>query len=391
MTRGAGDGDVGLAGNFGTANSIETIDAGGNDVVGDWRSQTLDFSETSLENVDAIRGEGGNDRITGTAGDDTIIGGTGNDVLNGGAGNDSFIQNEGDGHDAFYGGEGSDTVTRGAGDGDVGLAGNFGTANSIETIDAGGNDVVGDWRSQTLDFSETSLENVDAIRGEGGNDRITGTAGDDTIIGGTGNDVLNGGAGNDSFIQNEGDGHDAFYGGEGSDTVTRGAGDGDVGLAGNFGTANSIETIDAGGNDVVGDWRSQTLDFSETSLENVDVIRGEGGNDRITGSSGDDTISGGAGNDVALGEEGNDTYVMTPFEGNDYFDGGEGGGWTDAIDVSAVAANDPDNPWTVEVDGVQVEYDIAANALELNPDTAGVITFGDGSELSFEGVERIEW
>jgi len=375
------------------------------EIRGTWRSETIDGTDGN----DVIYGEGGNDRLNAGDGNDVLIGGDGSDTLNGGAGNDTFIQNAGDDNDAFYGGEGDDTVVRGDGDGDIGLAGNFGAANSIETIDAGGNDVVGDWRSQTLDFSETSLENVDEIRGEGGNDRITGTSADDTIIGGDGSDTLNGGAGNDTFIQNAGDDNDAFYGGEGDDTVVRGDGDGDIGLAGNFGAANSIETIDAGGNDVVGDWRSQTLDFSETSLENVDEIRGEGGNDRITGSLGDDAISGGSGNDnltggagddvlsggtgndTATGGEGNDTYVMNPFDGSDYFAGGEGGGWTDAIDISAVAANDPDNPWTIEVDGLQVEYEIAEGALALDPDTAGVISFGDGSELSFEGVERIEW
>ncbi|PCJ83228.1 MAG: hypothetical protein COA54_15725, partial [Thiotrichaceae bacterium] len=227
--------------------------------------------------------------------------------------------------------------------------------------------------------------------------------------GGRGSDTLNGGAGDDTFIQNEGDGNDAFFGGEGTDTITRGAGDGDIGIAGNFGASNSIENIDAGGNDVVGDWRSQTLDFSETELEDVEQIRGEGGNDKITGSSADDTISGGSGNDdlsggagddvliggsgndTASGGEGNDTYVMNPFDGSDYFSGGEGGGWIDTIDVSEIAANDPDNPWTLVVDGMQVEYDLAAGALELNPEAAGVVSFNDGSELSFDGVERIEW
>jgi hypothetical protein len=38
-----------------------------------------------------------------------------------------------------------------------------------------------------------------------------------------------------------------------------------------------------------------------------------------------------------------------------------------------------------------MEYDKATGASELNPDTAGVITFGDRSELAFEGVERTEW
>jgi hypothetical protein len=38
-----------------------------------------------------------------------------------------------------------------------------------------------------------------------------------------------------------------------------------------------------------------------------------------------------------------------------------------------------------------VEFDIASHALELNPDTSGVVELADGSELAFHGVEKIEW
>ncbi len=267
------------------------------------------------------------------------------------------------------------------------------------------NEIRGTAHSETLDGTDSA----DRIWGEGGNDTINAGAGNDVIIGGTGNDTLIGGAGDDRFIQNAGDGHDTFQGGDGTDTVSRGSGDGNIGIRGHFDASNSIETIDAGGNNIVGDGSSRTMDFSQTTLENVDQIQGGGGNDTIIGTAGNDTIvggtgndtliggagddqlSGGSGNDTAYGGEGNDTYVMNPFDGNDSFSGGEGGGWTDAIDISAVVANDPNSPWTVEVDGVSLEYDLAASALELNPDTAGVITFNDGSELSFAGVERIEW
>ena len=55
------------------------------------------------------------------------------------------------------------------------------------------------------------------------------------------------------------------------------------------------------------------------------------------------------------------------------------------------AAGDPENPWTITVDGEHVEYDLASHALELNPDTTGVVELADGSSLTFEGVEKIEW
>jgi len=41
--------------------------------------------------------------------------------------------------------------------------------------------------------------------------------------------------------------------------------------------------------------------------------------------------------------------------------------------------------------GDQVEIDPAAGFFELGPETNGVATYNDGSELVFEGVENIEW
>ena len=61
------------------------------------------------------------------------------------------------------------------------------------------------------------------------------------------------------------------------------------------------------------------------------------------------------------------------------------------LDASADPSAPPDHPWTIEVNGEEVQYDLADGALELAPDTAGVITFADGSELQFQNVERIEW
>ncbi|HEB95995.1 MAG TPA: hypothetical protein ENI96_06140, partial [Sedimenticola thiotaurini] len=175
-------------------------------------------------------------------------------------------------------------------------------------------------------------------------------------------------------------------------------------------SGNSIEEIDAAGGHIEGTYQNQSLDFSQTRLTDVDEIRGGGGRDTITGSAGDDVIhgdsgndrldggagddllSGGSGNDAAFGGEGNDTYLFDPFDGVDTFDGGSGG-WTDAVQLDADAdpAADPDNPWTIEINGEVVEYDLAAHALELDPDTSGVITLDDGSQLVFDGVERIEW
>ncbi|MCG8084355.1 MAG: VCBS domain-containing protein [Candidatus Thiodiazotropha taylori] len=81
------------------------------------------------------------------------------------------------------------------------------------------------------------------------------------------------------------------------------------------------------------------------------------------------------------------------FDGANYFDEGRGEGWTDVVQLNPDADPnaDPSNPWAISVDGEQVQYDIADNALSVNPETSSQITFSDGSELTIEGVERIEW
>jgi predicted thioesterase len=97
--------------------------------------------------------------------------------------------------------------------------------------------------------------------------------------------------------------------------------------------------------------------------------------------------------DAVYGGDGDDIFAYDPAGDVGYFDGGTGGGWTDVIDLSEAlaGAEDPENPWTIMVDGEHVEFDIASHALELNPDTSGVVELADGSELAFHGVEKIEW
>ncbi|MDV7340568.1 cadherin-like domain-containing protein [Terasakiella sp. A23] len=378
---------VTIDGHIREQNSIEEIDANGGGISGDASSQIMDFTNTTLTDVDSIDGGAGNDRIYGSASDDTIIGGTGNDDLYGGDGNDTFLVKDGDGVDDFFGGDGTDKVVSTDGS-SINIDGHFRTTNSIEEIDAGGNSVSGDASSQILDFSETTLTDVTSIDGGAGNDRITGTDGDDTIVGGTGNDDLYGGAGNDTFLVNEGDGVDDFFGGEGTDKVISEDGSG-VNIDGHFRTSNSIEEIDANGGNVSGDASSQIMDFSETTLTDVAAIDGGAGNDRITGTDGDDLIIGGAGNDRLDGGEGNDIFHFGEGSGNDIVDGGEG--WMDTVELinedgTAVSEDD----WTIELSSGSIEEQ-AEGYMELSNDAEGTITFADGSELTFDGVERFEW
>ena len=399
--------------NLGNLNSIEAIDGGdGYDTLqagsGD---DTLDFSASApLSNIEEIDGGYGDDHIIGTSGDDHIEGNRGNDTLEGGAGDDTFKVYGDAGTDQYDGGEGHDTIQGTRSNDTIRVTDNLGNLNSIEAIDGGdGYDTLqagsGD---DTLDFSASApLSNIEEIDGGYGDDHIIGTSGDDHIEGNRGNDTLEGGAGDDTFKVYGDAGTDQYDGGEGHDTIQGTRSNDTIRVTDNLGNLNSIEAIDGGdGYDTLqagsGD---DTLDFSASApLSNIEEIDGGYGDDRIIGTSGDDhiegnrgndTLEGGAGDDVVSGGTGDDTYIFHAFDGQDAFHGG--GGWTDAIelDTDAYAGTEyPDNPWTLTVNGELVgDEEIAAadGALALNPDTTGVITMADGSELIFDGIEEIKW
>ncbi|MEW5008178.1 MAG: tandem-95 repeat protein, partial [Cycloclasticus sp.] len=85
--------------------------------------------------------------------------------------------------------------------------------------------------------------------------------------------------------------------------------------------------------------------------------------------------------------EDNDSFIFEHHSSSDIFHAGEG--WTNSVQLEAT--EDSDNPWEIAVDDAQREYDLAADALELQPDTSGVVTMADGSELSLDGVEEVKW
>ncbi|WP_261842456.1 VCBS domain-containing protein [Aliamphritea ceti] len=231
--------------------------------------------------------------------------------------------------------------------------------------------------SSGIDYSNygseiTDTSGLNAISGSSKNDDITGTDNADYISGGDKNDHLYGEGGND--LLDGGDKNDHLYGGDGEDTLLGGTGNDHL-----YGGDDKDYVSGGSGNDLL-----------DGGAGNDQLLGGEG-NDNIDGGSGDDLLSGGTGSDTVTGGDGSDTYIYNPFDGNDTFSGGNGGGWTDIVQLSQDGASDPSNPWTITVDGQEVEYDLAAKALELNPDTSGVVTMADGSELTFEGVEKIEW
>ena len=57
------------------------------------------------------------------------------------------------------------------------------------------------------------------------------------------------------------------------------------------------------------------------------------------------------------------------------------------IDVPLCA---PMSGWTYVITQGSVESS-GADFLDLSEDAAGTVTLADGSEVTFEGIERIEW
>ena len=70
--------------------------------------------------------------------------------------------------------------------------------------------------------------------------------------------------------------------------------------------------------------------------------------------------------------------------------GGAGGGWTDTIHVDGAAPGSHGSDWTVNLTSGTINA-TGGNYLDLSDDAAGTITLQDGSQVSFEGIERIEW
>ena len=188
------------------------------------------------------------------------------------------------------------------------------------------------------------------MTGGDGNDNLTGGAGDDTLTGGAGADILDGGAGVDT----------ASY--AGSDQAVT------VDL--NAGTAS--------GGDAQGD-----------VLSNIENLTGSDYADTLTGDSGANVLTGGAGNDTLTGGAGDDIFMFSAGSGSDTVYGGNGGGWTDTVELANPGTFGTD--WTVSFDGGSSIEEQTQTYLDLTSDASGTINLSDGSQIIFDGIERIEY
>jgi Ca2+-binding RTX toxin-like protein len=207
-----------------------------------------------------------------------------------------------------------------------------------------------------------------------GEDFLMGGGGNDTIYGGLEDDYLSGGDGDDTFIIHGVDGWDTFSGGSGTDTIS-------IENVSSYAyysllkidSMSSIERIE---NNDIKDAVIEingSMNFSSTTLVDIDEIRGsKTGADTIWGSQGDDHINGRGGDDVLEGEGGDDTleggtgadtFVFQDNDGEDtILDFADG---TDLIRLENTSASDISDLTITNVAGdAKIEIDSTTIILE---------------------------
>ena len=313
-------------------------------------SATLDVV-AKPEGID-VTGTSGNDTLVGSEGDDILHGGRGNDTLSGLGGDDTFTIRGNEGLDQVDGGEGHDTI-KGSRYGDtIQVSDGMANIQSVETIDGGdGYDVLqAGSGNDTLDLSNgPELVNIEEIDGGRGDDTIIGTAGNDNIEGNAGNDTLAGGAGDD-----------ALDGGSGSDTlVLQGTWD-EYTITRNDDASYTIEDSVQGrdGTDTAIDF--EHVAFADGTVAVEDLMQAPVAEARTAQSlSGEDLM-------FFMGESGG---------------AGVSGGWSEQVE-SGILETGPDvgAEWGADAAGAPAESDVAAGALDLAPDTGGVISMTEGTD-----------
>jgi Ca2+-binding RTX toxin-like protein len=207
---------------------------------------------------DVLRGGPGADSLLGGTQDDNVIGGAGDDAVDGGRDQDKV-----------EGGAGADGIEGGTEE-DRAFYDDRATAQTV-TVANGAADDGGteDQSGGSRDNVGASVENVttgsaaDSVTGSVGPNKIDAGAGDDIVVGGEGNDQLDGNTGND-FVDGSG-GADKVRGQAGADTGLGGSGKDDV-LGG-----DAADRLFGGAG----------ADFVRGDAGKKDLMKGQGGNDRI--------------------------------------------------------------------------------------------------------------
>ena len=246
-----------------------------------------------------------------------------------------------------------------------------------------------------------AVEEDKVVEGTVGAEDMQGGSGDDTLMYNadstwSGYSAHNVETGENVGIAGSNRSNDVFDGGDGHDTIEGTAGDDTLFLDDGFSDFAStkqariqdVEEINMGdGNDIV-DMTSSTYTYDQGI-----AVNGGDGNDTIWTSTGDDQINGGAGNDSMYGGDGHDTLTFLAHQGSDVVDGGEGGSWTDTLELGGFDGQGSEDGWTLSLnDGSTVTSTDELNGeMLLSGDAGGTISFDDGGSIDFENIEKIVW
>ena len=323
-----------------------------------------DVADNAPDGGDFIDGGDGNDFIRGQGGDDTIYGGRGSDIIFGDEGNDTIFG--GGGADIIFGGAGDDIIDGGDGAdilfGDDGLLVYFGYQPGIAVFldtgsrirhDAAGNRYIGDddillaaYYAGQADSLATSLDLIVTVpRASDGSDTVIGGNGDDIIFGGggaldklfgdldpsapastgprpTGQDIIIGDGGRVEWhgrrvatveaVSSSLDGVDWISGNDGNDFLLGGGGKDKIW---GFQQVGGVSIEGVTDNDIIlgdnGIIRFDTTDVQNRvkSIETTYVVGDSGDNDELFGNQGNDIIFGGLGSDLIQGDAGDDILI----------------------------------------------------------------------------------
>jgi Ca2+-binding RTX toxin-like protein len=285
------------------------------------------------------------ENIIGSAFADTLAGNSSANVLTGGEGDDYFFSDLG--ADALNGGNGYDIVDYQASASRVRV--NL-TTGGVDA-DAQGDTYVSIEMVGGTNFNDilTGDDLVNALIGQGGNDRLTGLGGNDTLSGGAGADILEGG-----------DGDDQLQSGAGADTLNGGSG---LDTAWYENSASRVRVNLATGTGLDADAQGDTY----TLIENV---TGSAFNDILTGNASANVLYGGDGLDTVDAGAGIDTIVVNDVVAGEYLNGGTGG--ADTLKIVS-------KPSDVPGDGRFVRFDLTTvldiERLEFNANTDIIALF----------------
>jgi len=214
-----------------------------------------------------------------------------------------------------------------------GDAGNFGALITKDVYDIIMDQIEEDENPNLLPVGTYRQERIigkkgnDIIFGEGADDRLEGEEGNDKLEGGAGDDQLDGGTNLpiidplSSFIEND---VAVFSGNISEYEISTDTSGGFLGTPIGEEAITTITHLNGGidGTDTL--TNIEILKFADVAVPNIlaNLLRGNGGNDRLSGDDGDDTLKGNGGNDKLYGEDDND--LLQGFMGSDILEGGAG-------------------------------------------------------------------